>query len=194
MKNIILPSSLNSIVGNENIEFVVKAERKNQKRKSVLPLLTGIIWCILTSMVMIPILIKLFSEETELIKNNSIISKLIPLSFYIILISFSIYMLHKGLSSLLKKGGYFVGTPTRLISYLNGNSKSINWKEFLGEIEVNGNSKKGNVILKRRAKTKVNSQNSSAYISDNFCMIKIPNPFEIEKICSKRIKRSSAKL
>lgn len=49
-----------------------------------------------------------------------------------------------GIYSIFKKGGYFVGTPTRLVHFQNGNIRSVDWEQFSADIEVSGNAQIGN--------------------------------------------------
>ena len=64
-----------------------------------------------------------------------------------------------GTSLIFKKGGYFVGTPTRLVRYQNGNIRSIDWEQFSGDIEVSGRDPKGNISLQMRTGRVVRTKN-----------------------------------
>jgi hypothetical protein len=100
-------------------------------------------------------------------------------------------MLIGGFYSMFKKGGYFVGTPMRLVHYYKGSMRSIDWEQFSGDIEVNGNVNKGSVSLQMRTGKMVSRKNGpDRYVPDVIYMTKIPNAFEIEKFCRKRIKEN----
>ncbi len=100
-------------------------------------------------------------------------------------------MVSWGIYSLYKKGGYFIGTPTRLLYYRNGNIRSIDWEQFSGDIEVNGNDKKGNISLQLRTGKMESRKNSpDRYVPDIIYISEIPNAFKIEQICRKRIKEN----
>ena len=92
---------------------------------------------------------------------------------------------------MFRKGGYFVGTPLRLIHYYKGKMRSIDWEQFSGDIEVNGDINKGSISLKMRTGRMVSRKNGpDQYVPDTIYMSKIPNAFEIERICRKRIKEN----
>jgi hypothetical protein len=100
-------------------------------------------------------------------------------------------MLSWGIYSIFKKGGYFVGTPTRLVHFQNGNIRSKDWEQFSGDIEVNGNAKKGNILLQMRTGRMVSRKNGpDRYVPDVIYISEIPNVYEIEQICRKRIKEN----
>ena len=92
---------------------------------------------------------------------------------------------------LFKHGGYFVGTPTRLVHFQNGSIRSIDWEQFSGEIEVSGDSQKGDISLQMRTGKMVSQKNGpDRYVPDFVYISAIPNAFEIEQICRKRIKEN----
>jgi hypothetical protein len=60
----------------------------------------------------------------------------------------------------VKKGGYFVGTPLRLIHYENGNVRSIDWEQFSGNITVKVDEINGDLSLQMRTGKMVSSRNN----------------------------------
>ena len=79
----------------------------------------------------------------------------------------------------------------RLIHYHKGNIRSIDWEQFSGDIELSGNNQKGNISLQMRTGRMVSRKNGpDRYVPDVIYISKIPNVFEIEKICRKRIKEN----
>ncbi|MBK7105089.1 MAG: hypothetical protein IPH62_07385 [Ignavibacteriae bacterium] len=200
MNNIELPQNLLSVIGNENIEFSVKAKRDKPVKSSLGIIIFGTIWTAFTSIFVFAFLGPLFiGEEVHFTTNGtpSVASpdNLGPITLPAIIIGFfvliGIGMLIGGFYSLLKKGGYFVGTPLRLISFQNGNIRSIDWEQFSGDIQVNGNELEGNISLQLRTGKMVSRKNSgSQYVPDTIYISGIPNVFEIEQICRKRIKEN----
>jgi len=116
----------------------------------------------------------------------------VPLIFTVISILVGVGVLAWGIYFLVKKGGYFVGTPERLINYRNGKIRSIDWEQFTGDIEVSGNEKKGDISLQMRTGKMVNTSDdtTSRYVPDFIYISGVSNIFEIEKICRKRIKEN----
>ena len=84
-----------------------------------------------------------------------------------------------------------MGTPLRLIHYHKAKMRSIDWEQFSGDIEVKGDINKGSIVLKMRTGRMVSRKNGpDRYVPDVIYMSKIPNAFEIERICRKRIKEN----
>jgi len=108
-----------------------------------------------------------------------------------IFVLIGIGMLFWGIYSIFKKGGYFVGTPTRLVHFQNGNIRSIDWEQFSGDIEVSGNAQKGNISLQMRTGKMVSRKNGpDRYVPDVIYISEIPNVFNVEQICRRRIKEN----
>jgi hypothetical protein len=101
-----------------------------------------------------------------------------------------ILMMAAGLISMFKKGGLFVGTPTRLIHYRNGTLRSIDWEQFSGDIEVSGNEEKGNITLGMRTGRMVSKKSGDQYVPDTIYISAISDVFTVEKICRQRIKEN----
>ena len=114
-----------------------------------------------------------------------------PAIFLGIFVLAGIYLLGSGIYSLMKKGGYFVGTPTRLVHYKTNKLRSIDWEQFTGDIAVKGNSGKGSITLVMRTGKMVSRKNGpDRYIPDIVYICGVPDIFEIEQICRKRIKEN----
>jgi hypothetical protein len=100
-------------------------------------------------------------------------------------------MLSWGLSMLFMKGGYFVGTPTRLVHFRNGTIRSIDWEQFSGDIEANGNDQKGNISLGLRTGKMVSQKNGpDRYVPETIYISGIQDVFRIEQLCRLRIKEN----
>jgi hypothetical protein len=100
-------------------------------------------------------------------------------------------MLGGGIRSLFRKGGYFVGTSTRLIHSYKGKIRSIDWEQFSGDIELSGDTPTGSISLQMRTGRMVSKKNGpDRYVPDIIHITKIPYVFEIEKICRHRIKEN----
>ena len=118
-----------------------------------------------------------------------------PLIFPAILIGvfvlIGLIILSAGLYSLFKQGGYFVGTPLRVISFQNGKIRSIDWEQFSGDITVRGDEIKGDLSLQMRTGKMVSSKNNrSRYVPETIYLSGIPDVYQVEKICRTRIKEN----
>jgi hypothetical protein len=195
-----LPKNLLTVISNEKIDFSVKAKRAKPIKSSIGIILFGTIWIAFTSIFVFVFLWPLFIGEEVHFTSNDIptvasLDNLEPIILPAIVIGvfvlIGIIMLGFGVYSLFKKGGYFVGTPLRMISYQNGNVRSIDWEQFSGDIEVNGNEINGNLSLQMRTGRMVSSKNNrSRYVPDTIYITGIPNVYQVEQICRKRIKEN----
>jgi hypothetical protein len=108
-----------------------------------------------------------------------------------IFVSVGIFEFLKGVFSLFRRGGYFVGTPTRLVNFRHGKMISSDWEQFSGNIMVKGSNKKGNIkLLMRTGKMTRGWSKSGSYVPDIIFIAGIPGVYDIEQICRKRIKEN----
>ena len=200
MENITLPLELSSSVSSENKDFAVKAGRAQPLKKSFSIILFGTVWTAFTSVFVFAFLGPIFQGKEVHFESNGvptvagpdnlgpIIMPAIMIGFFVLI---GIGMLSWGIYSIFKKGGYFVGTPTRLVHFQNGNIRSIDWEQFSGDIEVSGNAQKGNILLQMRTGGMESRKNGpDRYVPDVIYISEIPYVFEIEQICRKRIKEN----
>lgn len=200
MESIALPAELESFVGSENKDFVVKAGRVQPLAKSLMLVILGIIWSGFISVFVIGFFGPLFLGQAVHFETNGVPTvaspgNLGPIIFPAIIIGIFVLigvgMFSRGIYMVFKKGGYYVGTPTRLIQFQNGKVRSIDWEQFSGDIEVRGNAQKGDVSLQMRTGVMVNRKNGSdKYVPDVVYISGIQNVFEVEQICRKRIKEN----
>jgi hypothetical protein len=199
-ENITLPPELLSYIGTESKDFAVKAKHANPPKVSLFLILFGVVWLGFTSIFFFAFLGPLFQgKEVEFLTNDvptvagpgNLRPILLPAAIIGIFILVGLLMLAGGLRLLFKRGGYFVGTQTRLISLQNGKFRSIDWEQFSGDIEVKGDERKGNITLGMRTGRMVSSKNGpDRYVPDTLYISGIPNVFEIEQMCRRRIKEN----
>jgi hypothetical protein len=188
------------MIDSEHKDFAVKAGRAQALKSSLAIIIFGTFWTAFTGIFVVAFFGPLFVGKEVHFESNGVPTvaspdNLEPILVPALIIGFFVLiglaMLYWGFYSAFKKGGYFVGTPMRLIHYYKGNMRSIDWEQFSGDIEVNGNVNKGNVSLQMRTGKMVSRKNGpDRYIPDVIYMSKIPNAFEIERICRKRIKEN----
>jgi hypothetical protein len=199
-EKITLPPDLNAAIGSEKKDFAVKAGRALPREKSISKIRFGILFTAVSSIFVFTFLEPLFyGEEVHFVLNgvptdaspDNLDPILVPAIIILVFMFIGMSMLSWGIYSLLKKGGYYVGTPIRLVHYQNGNIRSIDWEQFSGEIKFNGNADKGNISLQMRTGRMVSRKNGpDEYVPDVIYMLEIPNVFEVEQICRRRIKEN----
>ena len=200
LEPISLPSELLKYIGSESQDFAVKAKRANPPKTSIFFILFGAVWLAFTSIFVFAFLGPLFKgKEVEFLVNDvptvagpgnwgPIVFPSIIIGIFVLV---GLLMFGSGIYLLFKKGGYFVGTPVRLISYQKGTFRSIDWEQFSGDIEVKGDELKGHISLGLRTGKMVSSKNGpDRYVPDTFYISAIPGALEIERICRKRIKEN----
>jgi len=187
IENISLPQDLSVNIGSESKDFAVKASRAQPLKKSFSLIIFGTVWLAFTSIFLFSFLT---SNGAPTVADTGNLD-LMPVLIIGIFVLVGIGMLGFGIYSLFRKGGYFVGTPTRLVNYQKCNIRSIDWEQFSGDIKVNGNAQKGNISLKMRTGRMISRENGpDRYVPDVIYISGIPNVFEIEQICRKRIKEN----
>jgi hypothetical protein len=199
-ENITLHPDLNAAIGSEKKDFAVKAGRALPREKSISKIRFGILFTAVSSIFVFTFLEPLFyGEEVHFVLNgvptvaspDNLDPILVPAIIILVFMFIGMSMLSWGIYSLLKKGGYYVGTPIRLVHYQNGNIRSIDWEQFSGEIKFNGNADKGNISLQMRTGRMVSRKNGpDEYVPDVIYMLEITNVFEVEQICRRRIKEN----
>lgn len=200
MENTILPQELSSYIGSENKDFAVKAGRAQPLKNSFFNILFATVWTVFTSIFVSAFLGPLFQGKEIHFKLNGVPTVagpenlapiLIPAIIIGIFVLVGVGMLFWSIYSIFKKGGYFVGTPTRLVHFHRGNIRSMDWEQFSGDTKVGGNAQKGNISLQMRTGKMVNRKNGpDRYIPEVIYISEIQNVFEIEQICRKRIKEN----
>jgi hypothetical protein len=200
-ENITLPPDLDAAIGSEKKDFAVKAGLAQPRNNSISKIRFGVAWTAFISIFVFTFLEPLlYGEEVNFVLNgvptvaspDNLDSILMPAIIIGVFLLIGISMISWGIYSLFKKGGYFVGTPLRLVHYQNGNIRSIDWEQFSGEIEFNGNVDKGSISLQMRTGRMVSKKNGpDEYVPDVIYILEIPNVFEVEQICRRRIKENN---
>jgi hypothetical protein len=199
-ENITLPTDLDAAIGSEKKDFAVKAGRALPREESISKIRFGVLWTALSSIfVFIFLEPLLYGEEVHFVLNgvptvaspDNLDPILLPAIIIVVFMFIGISMLSWGIYSLLKKGGYYVGTPIRLVHYQNGKIRSIDWEQFSGEIKFNSNGDKGNISLQMRTGRMVSRKNGpDEYVPDVIYILEITNVLEVEQICRRRIKEN----
>lgn len=200
LENISLPEKLLEYIGSENKDFAVKAGRAYPFKTSLFLILFGSFWLVFTSIFFIAFFGPLLKgREVEFLVNDVPVvagpgnmgELIVPALVIGLFIIVGLAVLGSGLYLVFKKGGYFVGTPTRLISFNRDNYRSIDWEQFSGDIKVSGSEKKGNITLGMRTGRMVSNKNGpDRYVPDELFISHIPNIHEVEQVCRKRIKEN----
>ena len=200
IEHVTLPPDLRTVIGSETRDFAVKAARAQPLKISLTLVIFGIVWILFSSIFVAGFFGPLFAgQEVEMTVNGVPTTAgpghmgplLMPGIIIGIFLLVGIAILWFGLYLLTREGGYFVGTPTRFISYRKGTIVSVDWEQFSGHIEMKGNNKNGSIALQLRTGSISSSRSGGErYVPDVMYMTSIRDVFEVEKICRRRIKEN----
>ncbi|HLN56368.1 MAG TPA: hypothetical protein VK207_10260 [Bacteroidales bacterium] len=187
MEIIELPQVLTSLIGSESSDFAVKAGLRRPVSKSFGNIGFGLLFTIVTGIFVLIFLGADRNSETGTIGTGSDTPVVALLSVFMLI---AITILVSGIIKACRTGGYFVGTPKRLINYRNGKHYSIDWQKFAGDTQVTGNSRKGTITLVMRPENLSNGETVAAYVPNVVYITSVKDPMEIERMIRKRIKEN----
>lgn len=198
IENVVLPPDLNAAIVAESRDFVVKASKAYPLKKAMGFIGFAVFWLVFTSFFFFAFIEPVLEGKEVRFTSNGALTvaspdNLEPLIFPAIvigvfaLIGFSV--LGTGIYLIFKEGGYFVGTPTCLLSYRKGKITSTSWSQCSGNTQVNGDDQKGSLTLELNTG---HFEKSNRYVPEMLYICGIANVLEIEKICRQRIKENAA--
>ncbi len=198
MNDFTMPANLQSIIGNESVDFLVKAKRKQPVKNSFGIIVFGTIWSGFVSIFVFALFGPLFRGEEAHFKVDGVPTSaswenfqpiLTPALIIGLFVFIGVGMLTWGFYSLFQRGGYFVGTNNRLIGYNKGVIKTYDWEQFTGNMEIN--DLKGDISLQLRSGKMVSRKNKpDEFVPDVIYISGITDVLEVEKDCRKRIKEN----
>ena len=171
-----IPTELRNIIDSEQTDFIVKSSRNYPKKKGITLLFFSLFWNAFVSIFVIAFIVPvLFGKEVNF-KANGVPTTgslenwepiLVPSLIIGLFVLVGIGMLIWALIQLLQKGGYFVGTETRLIKYRNGTITVKDWEQFSGNIQMKNKSNLGDLELElRTGKMKSRDKGSDRFVPD----------------------------
>jgi hypothetical protein len=198
MNRPILPKDLQTVIGKEKIDFSVYAERTQPKSFAYGIIGFALFWLFVPSIGIYSMFGPLLRGEDVHFTSNDVpttanwdnleplvIPTLVLTVFLLIGIGFLIW----GVKALVKKGGYFIGTETRLIHYLDGTIKYYDWEQFTGNIELN--FLKNDLSLEmRRGQMSERDNGPDVFVPETLHLSGIEKLIEVERICRERIKEN----
>ncbi len=195
-----LPADLKKQIENEKTDFSIKAQRKYPLSKSLGGLLIGILMCAFMSLFIYAFFGPLFKNEEAHFESNGVPvtaslddfgELIVPAGIIGLLTLAGIFVIISSLFSLFQKGGYFVGTETRLIQFQKGKTISTDWEQFTGNVEIKAKNNFGNLEFElRTGKIESQKNKSDKFVPDIIYISGIENVYDIEKKCRIRIKEN----
>lgn len=194
-----IPQEAFAAIGSENIDFAIKSKHEKPIKESLDKIYFSIFWLALTSIGVFHLLQPVFQNKVisftsggiKVIAGPGNLEPIImPLLGFGIFVLAGIIIFYIGLSSLLKDGGYYIGTPTKLIYYGKKNIKSTDWGQFTENIEITGDNQKADLAMRLKTGITINTKKGEQYIPDMIYICGISNVFEIANLCRKRIEEN----
>lgn len=195
-----LPADLKKIIENEKIDFLIKAKRKYPLKKALGTIALGIGMAAFVSLFVFGFFGPLFSHDEVHFKVNGnpvtatledydeLIIPGIIIGFFVLA---ALWVNLYGIYLLVKKGGYFVATETRLIQYQNGNAIMTDWEQFTGNVKINAKNNFGNLEYElRTGRIEGRKNQPDKFVPDIIYIAGIENVYDIEKKCKIRIKEN----
>jgi hypothetical protein len=184
------PATLQEVLDSEKVDFFVRSERNESKNISLSKIYVSIGVTLIASLILME---SMGMAEVVTKKTKPTIDDfqkiILPIFVSFVLIAGSIVTAIKAFISLNKTGGQYVGTADKLYHYSDTKLQTYFWKEFTGNIEID--SKKGEISMTLRYGTSMDDpKNANRITPDTVFLSGLPNVFEIEKICRKRIKEN----
>ena len=195
-----IPTELRSFIDSETPDFIVESRRNYPRKKGLSYLIFSLLWLGFTSIFVFAFIAPVFWGEEVHFKTNDVpttasLENWKPLIGPGLLIGVfvvaGIGMFVWALIQYFQKGGYFVGTETRLIKYRNGEITVKDWEQFSGNIKVKSKIEYGDLELElRTGKMKSRDSGADRFVPDIVYITEIENVFDIEKKCRTRIKEN----
>ncbi|ATA89217.1 hypothetical protein CGC58_05460 [Capnocytophaga stomatis] len=188
-----IPRSLNYVINGENVEFLSFSQRSATWSNVIISFVMGLIFSGV-GLFVLNIEMDLFAllrGEYEEVSIKTLLSESrLPVLIIGSLFSLAgVWVFVSAIFMIFSEGGYFVGTPTRLIHYKKGDVKIYMWELFTDEIKVNIDKNYIRFTLKigkyeRKDKTEV-------FVSYKVEIISAENISKIEKVARERIRSLS---
>jgi hypothetical protein len=196
--NIILPRDLQTIVDSEKVDFSLLSKRSEPLQRVALYILVGIfltgIMAFILNKMLVPILDGgehqiVINGEDKTVSLDNFQPLIFPVCIELLFFYTGIALFINGVKVIFQTGGFYVGTPDRLIRYYRGKVNSYDWEQFSGVITTK--SRQITLDLKTgRMETRKNNS-TTVFVPDTIFMSGIKNVVEIEKICKMRIKENA---
>jgi hypothetical protein len=195
---------LQSILGSEALDFVVTANRSHSVKRSYLLIISGFLWVLFMAMFGVAMFLPILKGENVYFSNGQgpqvaslthLTPIIIPAICVGLLFFIGIGIFCYGLVIYFQKGGMFIGTPTRLISFRNSKIGITMWENFSGDIEIEGDNQNGNLFLGMRSGLLLRARRGAeSYVPNVVTMYAISGAFDVMDICDKRIKENKHSL
>jgi len=192
-----LPNGLKTAIGNEETDFIIFSERNQPLSKTIETIFFALVWLILPLIATYLLFKPLFINANASFSLDGILSKIwdnigskgVPALFVLLFLVIGFSILISGVINLFKKGGYYVGTETRLIHYNKNKMEYFDWEQFTGNMQID--FKKNSIVLElRRGKMRKKKNNPDQFIPETVYLSSVKKIMSVERTCRLRIKEN----
>ncbi len=196
-----MPPEVRAALGGERIDFAVATTRAHPRSRAIGNFLFATLWLGFISIFFAVMWGPVFLGDEVRFEANGVPQvagpgNLRPLLMPTVIVGLfaavGVAILVGGFWTLFAKGGWFVGTPTRMLVATAKGIRSIDWEQFSGDISVTGKGERGSVFLRLRAPTSIveDSAGRARGVPDMISIIGVANASSIANICRERIKEN----
>lgn len=169
-----IPPKLASAIRHEDIGFITNTKRNVPTKESIKNIISSLFMCGFMGF-----FFYVFSKGQYAYSSKGIS---VPFIFLCIMMFFSIFALVRSLQESFRKGGYFVGTPAKLIHFKNNKFYYYEWSHFTGNIEIDFDQHDLSLHLRK------GHEISKEFIRDTLYLSGIEDIDRIASYCTDRIK------
>lgn len=194
------PPEIRDALAGEQSDFIVKASRAVPLKKSLSSLGFGLVWLVFISIFVAAFLGPILNGEEVHMQVNGVPTVagpdnlgplLVPALMIGLFVLIGLGLTGYGIYQLRAEGAWYIGTAKRLVVYKANQTRSIDWEQFSGDIEVSGTSENASITLLMRTGRMVSQRRGpSRYVPDTIYISGIQNAFQIEKLLRQRIKEN----
>ncbi len=195
-----MTQEIRQAIGTETPEFAVQAKRKVPLKTGIKSIVFSLLWLAFSSIFVFAFVGPVISgKEANITINDAPTTVgpgnytplILPGIIISVFVLIGLGILIHSIYSILSKGPIFIGTPTRLIILNKNSTRSIDWEQFSGDIEIFGNQDNHSINLFMRTGKMVSRKNGpDQYVPDSLVIAEISNAQEVEKIIRQRVKEN----
>ena len=193
-----IPAEIKNLIQDEEIDFCVLSKLYQKRSDSIGQIFGGVFLILFSTGVLYLLFQNIFqlaSFTIEAIVNQFNNTGFMGFIFHVLVISIfeilGLLMFFGGIINLFNKGGYFIGTNKRFISFRKGKFLSYDWEQLHSEgvmLDLPDNlSIKLRTGYIRSSGSKQKHNYRETFIHDQFWMVGIENAKEIAKKCNIRV-------
>ncbi len=186
-----IPRDLKTVIDSEPVDFLIKSAKNHPRKNGMSLSIFSLFWNTIVMVLLIGFIKPSFENGKLHLASDDLDSLLFPAIFLGFFLVIGIAIGVWGAIMLFQKGGYFVGTESRLIKYRKGTVEIKDWEQFSGNIKVKKRKTHGDLELElRTGKMRSRKNGGDQFVPDIIFISKIENVLEVEKKCRIRIKEN----